>query len=83
MSAFFNLSDFLRRTFLYKIDLQSEQNIFVSDIHMLSLYIGYKLCTHQCECVGTKISSSTEEQVSRNFFGEGDENVKNLQTDGQ
>ena len=31
------------------------------------LYIGCKLCTHQCECVGTKHSSFTEEQVSRNL----------------
>ena len=30
-------------------------------------YIGCKLCTHQCECMGTKNSSFTEEQVSRNL----------------
>ena len=28
-------------------------------------YIGCKLCTHECECVGTKFSSLTEGQVSR------------------
>ena len=30
-------------------------------------YVGYKVCTHRCECVGTKNSSITEEQVSRNL----------------
>ena len=25
-----------------------------------------QLCTHECECVGTKNASFTEEQVSRN-----------------
>ena len=28
-------------------------------------YIRCKLCTHQCECVGTKFFSLTEKQVSR------------------
>ena len=30
-------------------------------------YIWCKFCAHQCECVGTKNSSFTEEQVSRNL----------------
>ena len=30
-------------------------------------YIGCKVCTNRCECVGTKNTSFTEEQVSRNL----------------
>ena len=30
-------------------------------------YIDCKLCTHQCECVGTKNFSLTEKQGSRNL----------------
>ena len=30
-------------------------------------YVGCKLCTHRCECVGTKNTSFTEEQVSWNL----------------
>ena len=43
---------------------------YISKQHLQSYsYIDCKLCTHQCECVGTKISgsSSTEDHVSRNF----------------
>ena len=54
-------------TFLYIIVLQNEQNIFLINVLQCVHYIGYKLCTHQCECVGTKISSITEEQISRNW----------------
>ena len=40
---------------------------FKATFTTLSLYIACQLCTHQCECVGTKNSSFTEEQVSRNL----------------
>ena len=40
---------------------------FTCKVNEINPYIGCELCTHQCECVGTKNSSFTEEQVSRNL----------------
>ena len=37
---------------------------YILKLHLLRYpYKGCKLCTHQCECVGTNTSSLTEEQV--------------------
>ena len=30
-------------------------------------FVGCKLCTHRCECVGTKNTPFTEEQIFRNL----------------
>ena len=40
---------------------------FKAILTTLTLYIGCELCTHHCECVGTKNSSFTEKQVSRDL----------------
>ena len=39
--------------------------IYFERLLLRNPYIGCKLCTHECECVGTKFSSLTEKQVSR------------------
>ena len=40
-------------------------------------YVGCKLCTHRCECVGTKNTLLTEDQISQNLrFGDDNEREK-------
>ena len=63
MSAIISLSDLYIETCLCIIDLQSKRINFKATYTTLS-HMGCKLCIHQCECVGTKNSSFTEEQVS-------------------
>ena len=41
------------------------KKIYFERLLLRNPYIGCKLCTHQYECVGTKFSSLTEEQISR------------------
>ena len=73
MSAFINLFDFeLGTIYVYlelEFDLENEQNIFLSYIYNVFTIKSciLKLCSHQCECMGTKNSSITEEWVFRNL----------------
>ena len=40
---------------------------FLKTFTTFSLNIGYKVCTHQCECMGTKNSFITEDQEYQNL----------------
>ena len=68
MSAIMNLSELYLEAFLRITKLQNEQNKFKSNNYNgIPIQGVYKLRTHQCQCLGTKISSFTEERVSRNL----------------